>query len=234
MRILDGFLSCSRIPVVSVCLVRCVLLFFFCLQTLKPERYFVPEVLCDDKNAVSRNGGWKDSLRNARHTWAIIILSRKFLNSQMPHDVAALNCFTYTAAHLKCRDGAAREGESEDFHFNGVGEARSQKVRAQERKRKCIRKSFFFFSSVFLCRRRRYLLPVLINLRSWLSRRGKSILCAHQKLIISSFPSIASSRSLTFFMQPQEQPSKGNKIRKLRKCLMARKFFYDIPSVENR
>lgn len=153
----------------------------------------------------------------------------------MPHDVAALNCFTYTAAHLKCRDGAAREGESEDFHFNGVGEARSQNVRAQERKRKCIRKSFFFFSSVFfLCRRRRYLLPVLINLRSWLSRRGKSILCAHQKLIISSFPSIASSRSLTFFMLPQEQPSKGNKIRKLRKCLMARKFFYDIPSVENR
>lgn len=150
MRILDGFLSCSRIPVVSVCLVRCVLL-FFCLQTLKPERYFVPEVLCDDKNAVSRNGGWKDSLRNARHTWAIIILSRKFLNSQMPHDVAALNCFTYTAAHLKCRDGAAREGESEDFHFNGVGEARSQKVRAQERKRKCIRKSFFFFSPLFFC-----------------------------------------------------------------------------------
>jgi hypothetical protein len=143
-------------------------------------------------------------------------------NSQTPHDVqtkTTFYCSTYTEEYFKCRLEMKKEKNEWDFHFNGVGEAFSHFSAKKyhfgvEWKRKCFRKVFFLsvlLFSFFLFRRR-YLLPVLINLRSY-----------WRKKIDIMRPSKANNLFLSLHLARSEDV-KVKKNWKLRKCLMARKF----------
>lgn len=122
-----------------------------------------------------------------------------------------------------------------DFHFNGVGEAffRSFREKSMGRVEGNVSEKFFL---LFLCvSSPSSLSAAYFNKPSELLRKGKSIFCAHQKLIISSFfySHIFLSRS-RFGLKEALPEKKGNEIGKAWICLMAKKFFYDIWNVENR
>jgi hypothetical protein len=123
-------------------------------------------------------------------------------------------------------------GDNEwDFHFNGVEEEKHEVEGGKhEAEGDCIRKKFFLSVSS-----PSPLSAACFNKPSELPSQGKSILSAHQKLIISSllydFPSCSSVATGGKEKRGEEE---GNKIGENLEMSDGEEVFYDAPRGENR